>query len=276
MLINEIKPGALLADYVRLYRIIDFSFPSSFKVPGKWYPPRPEHCLQFMTRDAEYMGAPDQPSSKRFNGAIFMGPQSFVVQRFPGANTLGFQVIFQPGAVHMLTGVDAHELADTYTSASYIFGAEVNAVNERLAGIRDYREMIRIVEDYLLQLVRKRKMDTHPVEIVTRSWLQKEGAYSADKLARAACLSPRQLDRKFHEWIGLSPKLFLQMARFDKAFRLKNRYPDRDWLSIALHLDYHDYQHLAKDYKLFTGYSPKQFFDIDNQAPERLLGDAEI
>ena len=151
----------------------------------------------------------------------------------------------------------------------------MNAVNEQLAGIRDYKEMIRIVEGYLLRLVRKRKTETHPVDIVTRSWLQVEGSFSVDRLARAACLSPRQLDRKFHEWIGLSPKLFLQMARFDKAFRMKNRFPGKDWLSIAMHLDYHDYQHLVKDYKLFTGHTPKQFFEIDNQAPERLLGDAE-
>lgn len=275
MLINEIKPSAFLADHVRLYRIIDFNFPSTFKVPGKWYPPRPEHCLQFMAKDAEYIGAPDDPSSKRYAGAIFMGPHSFVVQRFPGVNTLGFQVIFQPGTVHMLTGVDAHELADLYTSATQIFGPEVDTVNEQLAGISDYKEMIRIVEDFLLSLVREKKMDAHPVDIVTRSWLQVDGSFSVDKLAKSACLSPRQLDRKFHEWIGLSPKLFLQMARFDKAFRMKNRYPDKDWLSIALHLDYHDYQHLSKDYKLFTGYTPKQFFEIDNQAPERLLGDVE-
>jgi AraC-like DNA-binding protein len=65
------------------------------------------------------------------------------------------------------------------------------------------------------------------------------------------------------------------MARFDKAFRMKNRFPDRDWLSIALHCGYYDYQHLVKSYKEFTGYTPVQFFAIDNHAPERILGHAE-
>lgn len=274
MLINEIKPGVFLADHVRFYRIIDFSFPSGFKVPGKWYPPRPEHCLQFMTKDAEYVTLPKGTSS--IKGPIFMGPQSFVVHRFPGSQTMGLQVIFQPGSVHMLTGVDAYELTDMYIPALDLFGPEVEEANDRLSGLIDYHVMIRIVEEYLMRLVQKRKMDTHSVEFVTRTWLQSEGSFSVDKLARTACLSSRQLDRKFQEWIGLSPKLFLQMARFDRAFRMKNRSPEKDWLSIALQLDYHDYQHLAKDYKLFTGYTPKQFFEIDNLAPERLLGDAEI
>jgi AraC-like DNA-binding protein len=57
---------------------------------------------------------------------------------------------------------------------------------------------------------------------------------------------------------------------------MKNRSPQKDWLSIALHCGYYDYQHLVKDYKEFTGYTPAQFFAIDNQAPERMLGDVEI
>jgi AraC-like DNA-binding protein len=74
----------------------------------------------------------------------------------------------------------------------------------------------------------------------------------------------------------MPPKQFLQISRFDKAFRMKNRFPGRDWLSVALHCGYYDYQHLVKDYKEFTGYTPTQFFAIDNHAPERILGDVEI
>jgi transcriptional regulator GlxA family with amidase domain len=100
--------------------------------------------------------------------------------------------------------------------------------------------------------------------------------YSLDGFLYASCLSHRQFDRLFKERVGIPPKQFLQIIRFDRAFRLKNRYPDMDWLSVAIACGYHDYQHLAKDYKEFTGYSPRQFFEIDNQAPERAFGDAEI
>ena len=275
MLINEIKPSPSLADHIRLYRIIDFSFPSHIKIPGKAYPPRPEHCLQFMARDPERVGPTGEGATTGYSGAIFMGPHTKVIHRYPKHATLGFQVIFQPGSMHFLTGIPAIELTDIYTGASDIFGKEADLVNEQLSNANGYAEMVHNVEAYLQRLIRKRKSVSHPVEQVAREWLQKDHGFSVDKLARAACLSRRQLDRKFNEWIGLSPKLFLQLARFDKAFRMKNRYPEKDWLAIAMHLEYHDYQHLVKDYKLFTGYTPKQFFDIDNNAPERLLGDAE-
>ena len=57
---------------------------------------------------------------------------------------------------------------------------------------------------------------------------------------------------------------------------MKNRHPERDWLTIALHCGYYDYQHLAKDYKEFTGYTPSAFADIENNAPERSFGEIEV
>jgi transcriptional regulator GlxA family with amidase domain len=89
-------------------------------------------------------------------------------------------------------------------------------------------------------------------------------------------LCQRQFDRKFLERVGISPKQYLQVIRFDKAFRMKNRFPQKDWLTIALHCGYYDYQHLVKDYKEFTGYTPNQFLAIDNNAAERTFGEREI
>jgi len=57
---------------------------------------------------------------------------------------------------------------------------------------------------------------------------------------------------------------------------MKNRFPKKDWLSIAIECGYHDYQHLAKDYKEFTGLSPAQFTELDTKGPDRIIGVAEI
>ncbi len=86
---------------------------------------------------------------------------------------------------------------------------------------------------------------------------------------------PRQFERKFNEHMGVSPKLYARIIRFDYVFRLKNRHPEKDWLSIALECGYHDYQHLAKEYKEFTGCTPTEFFALDQKAPERFFGDVE-
>lgn len=276
MLLNEIKPSHFLTEYIRLYRIIDFHFPNSTVIPFKAYPPRPEHCLQFMAKDPEVIKYPDSGSLVTHRNAIFMGPHTSIIHRYPGREMLGFQVVFQPGAMYQLTNINSYELTNLYIDAESIFGNSTILVNEQLCGAKNYTEMIGIVERYLTEHIRRIKLKKHPVDNISKAMIYENDRFALDKFLKAACLSHRQVDRKFKERIGMAPKQFLQMARFDKAFRMKNRFPKKDWLSIALHCGYYDYQHLRKEYKEFTSYSPKQFFAIDNGAPERFLGDVEI
>jgi transcriptional regulator GlxA family with amidase domain len=136
--------------------------------------------------------------------------------------------------------------------------------------------MIQVVEKFLGKLIQKAKGREHPIDITSRMMFGQSEQYCLDSFVKDSCLCHRQFDRMFKERVGIPPKQFLQIIRFDRAFRMKNRYPDMDWLTIAIGCGYHDYQHLVKAYKEFTGYSPKQFFEIDNQAPERAFGDAEV
>ncbi len=275
MLLNEIKPSSFLTEYIRLYRIIDFCFSAGTIVPCKAYPPRPEHCLQFMCKDVEMIKHPDTCTPISARRVIFMGPHTHLIYRYPGEQTLGFQVIFQPGAIYRLTNMATHELTNQYIDAELIFGAGLRLVNEQLFHAKNYAEMIGVVERFLMAMIRKIKTADHPVDKISKAMICEKELFSLDKFLKTAWLSHRQVDRMFTTRVGMPPKQFLQMSRFDKAFRMKNRFPEKDWLSIALHCGYYDYQHLAKDYKAFTGYTPVQFLAIDNHAPERLLGDAE-
>ncbi len=276
MLINEIKPAPSLQEYIRLYRIIDFHFSNTASIPLKMYSPRPEQCLQFYPKDTEtvtYPGSRLTISNKR---ATITGQHTILNHRQVGNDFLSFQVVFQPGAFFRLTGISMQSLSNLYLDAEDIFGKRVREVNERLFIAGSYNEMIRIIDQFLATLVKQTKKQHHAVDDSGRLMLLEEEFFKVDSFIKQSCLSTRQFDRMFKERIGIAPKQYLQVVRFDKAFRMKNRHPYLDWLSIAIRCGYHDYQHLVKDYKAFTGYTPQQFFLIDNQAPERAFGDAEV
>jgi AraC-like DNA-binding protein len=269
-LIKEINPGVSLAEYVRLYRIIDFNFPDDISMPAKVYPPRPEQCIQFYPRDTETVLYPDSNLTISNKKTTVTGQHTIINHRYIGNKFLTVQVVFQPGALFCITGIPMNELANKYMDAEAIFGTDIHLVTEQLYFAGSHNEMIGIVETYLAGLIKGKRRIRDNIHFVGNLMLSDEH-YNLDKFIKIACLSHRQFDRKFKDRIGITPKQFLQIIRFEKAFSMKNNRKEKDWLSIALHCGYHDYQHLVKDFKEFTGGTPNQFFEIENNAPERFM-----
>lgn len=269
-------PSPFLREYVRQFQIVGCAFPAAMAVlPVKPYWPRAENCLSFFPRDPECVeygfGGERLPSGR----SRVMGQQALVTNRHVGRDFMVFQVQFQPGALHRLTGLPAHELTNRFVDAEALFGPELRRLNERLSGCANHLEMIPLVEEFLGYLVRRTPKAPRPIDRVSRVLLHQPSGLSLDWLADQACLSTRQFYRQFVEREGVSPKLFARIARFERAMLLKNARPTHDWLRVALDLGYYDYQHLVRDFREFTGLTPHAFQQREANAPERVFGVAE-
>jgi AraC-like DNA-binding protein len=181
---------------------------------------------------------------------------------------LAIKISLQPGVLFCLTGIPSYELTNSYIDAEVLWGSEVRMVCEKLANAEDLRTRLNILEQFLQNLLKGRlRRNLHPVDKAGRYILSQEGAASVDWLADQSCLSRRQFIRKFEERQGINPKMFERMARFERAYLMKNRYPLADWLSIAIACGYYDYQHMVKDYKKFTNYTPPSLFELERNYP---------
>jgi AraC-like DNA-binding protein len=86
-----------------------------------------------------------------------------------------------------------------------------------------------------------------------------KGNISLKDLQQKAQLSERTLERKFKESVGISPKLFSRIIRFQETMN-QLRKNDYDKLSdIAYGSDYFDQSHFIRVFKEFTGFSPLEF-----------------
>lgn len=270
-------PCLPLRPYVRQFQIVGCSFPASMTIlPVKAYWPRAENCLSFFPKDPEQVEYGFDGKLVESSPSRLYGQHSIATNRHVGRDFMVFQVQFQPGALFRLTGIPSHELTNSFVDAEGVFSTEIRLVNERLSYTRHYTEMIPIVEEFLLQLVsRARRKDLRPIDRVSQFMLQQPGTASLDWLADQACLSQRQFYRQFMEREGVSPKLYVRIARFENAMKLKNAQPAKDWLSVALELGYYDYQHLVRDFKEFTNLTPNGFLLADGHSPERVFGVVE-
>jgi AraC-like DNA-binding protein len=273
MICQAYFPSLALKPYVHSYQLRHFTSLNGQKLPFKPYAPRAEQTLVFYPRGFEIV---EHPFSKQ----EFKRPRSMVTGQYTERTnrhlaTPDFIVIlvhFLPGVLHRITGIPYFELTNTFVDAEAIFGSEITRVNERLNSTDSYPEMFVIIEKYLHLLIQGTKADSVIIDRVAQLIIDQPENSTILEKARESFLCVRQFERKFKERMGISPKTFSNIARMNKAFRLKYNCPEKDWLDIALSCGYHDYQHMAKHFQMFTLNTPPLYLKEDNNAPERYFG----
>lgn len=271
MYLREIKSSPALTSFVRCYRIIDFEFPNHDPIPPKAYTPRPEQCLQFFPTPT-IIDCSDKGERIRPKNGLLIGQPTVMNKRTVFKKFLSLQIVFQPGALHRLLGFSMAELTDLLIDASDVFGNSIEEVNDQLYHAKDHLQIIAIAERFMLQLVKGTVREARALDIMASQMLDPQ--HDLDWYAANSFLSHRQFNRNFIDRMGISPKAYLKVVRFNLAYRMKNFYPEMSWFNIAIACGYHDYQHLSKDYQAFTGHSPAALFAMDS--PERKLGTEEV
>ncbi|MDI9862971.1 helix-turn-helix domain-containing protein [Flectobacillus sp. DC10W] len=275
MVLLEFPPSPILKEFVRTFRIVDFVFSANQIIPYKPYPPKPEHCLSFYPRDTETVEYAVSGKTKAKLKSVVFGQQTEVTHRYVGRDFLVFQVVFRPGALFRLTGIPSFELKNSYIDAETIFPLSIKDVNLKLQETKNYTDMVNIVESFLISLLSRKAKPSHGLDIITNQILNQSAVVDIDWLAHESCLSTRQFERKFLERMGVSAKYYNSLIRFENAFRMKNKFPQLDWLTIAVQCGYYDYQHLSKTYQKLTLKSPTEFHLLDLNSPERSFGQAD-
>lgn len=254
---------------MRCYRIIDFEFPNQSQIPPKLYTPRPEQCLQFFPSPTKIQYQTKAASIIPKHGLLF-GQHTITNLRTVYARFLSIQVVFQAGALYRLTGLPASLTVNEAIDAELIFGKAIEMINDQLFHAKTHQQMIDIVAAFIESKAKQALQANRPIDQMAQLMTQSSLTYTLDQFIAGSCLSHRQFNRNFLDRVGISPKAFLRIKRFDEAYRMKNNSPTTPWFKIAIDCGYEDYQHLSKDYKDFTGLSPAAFFALDS--PERVFG----
>ena len=82
---------------------------------------------------------------------------------------------------------------------------------------------------------------------------------TVNELTRDMGISPRRLSQLFQDNIGVSPKTYSRIQRFQQAVQLMHRGADIHWIELALTCGYYDQSHFANDFRAFSGISPTHY-----------------
>jgi AraC-like DNA-binding protein len=272
VIFKDIKPSNALEEYVRKFQIFRFVFDTDVRPPVKFHTPRPEHSITFYVRDQQKFSHLNSDSVITYPRCIINGVYTNSIFRYGGHDFWALKIVLQPTFLSRLKCIPISELTNNFINAEDVLGKEVSITIEKLCLSDSLDAMIIIIENFLINIIKKKNFSFNPFDRMCNYILKLDKNVSSDWLADQSCLSARQFIRKFESEIGIRPKTFQKLIRIEKAFRMKNNFPESDWLNIAIACGYYDYQHLTKDFREFTSLSPTEFYEIEKKSPERTFG----
>jgi AraC-like DNA-binding protein len=166
-----------------------------------------------------------------------------------------FVIMFQPSALYRLFSLPMSELTDADFEALAVLGPAIAGLEQRLGDYRSFEERASVANQFLLRrALATAAMDG--VEVAANQILRGAGGARIPAMADRAGLGLRQFQRRFVERVGMSPKLFARIARFEATLDLMARSPARTWTDVAHRFGYYDHMHMVHEFAEFTGETP--------------------
>ncbi len=221
---------------------------------------------------AFYLDTPPRAMSNRAElteRALITGQQTSAYDVTLQGNISIFSITLSPLGAMRLLRVPQSELADRTVPLSAL-GVSTREVVERMAEALDFAVRVAIAEGFLRALVEKTEPDSHDDRIGRSVALasQSFGAADIGALASAACLSVKQFERVFGARVGIRPKTFMRVLRFQNAIH-RHAIGDASSLAALAHASgYSDQSHMTADFKALSGLTPQRFFAMCNSGSD--------
>lgn len=190
--------------------------------------------------------------------ALVVGARSVyeIVDTSDMADLIG--VVFEPDGF----GIFARDAVDLFSNRSTnledAWGAPVRSLRDRLREVSDPELKLLCLENFLLQSIAPRLTRHGPwkspeVLFALQTFDRGPGIASVCDVARRTGWSERRFSQVFREQVGLTPRTWCRIQRFQRAVRQLHAGVDMRWAELALECGYYDQSHFANEFRAFSG-----------------------
>lgn len=178
----------------------------------------------------------------------------------PTGETATFFVCFHPNGFLPFATVPIKELENRVVSLEKLFGKEGEEIGQHILNATSTSERIDLIESFLFNKLANTKTVDKIVKSTVETILTANGQFSIDVLSKQNNTSRRQLSRKFSSDIGISPKQLSKTIRLQNTLKMLLTENVTSLTNLAYENEYYDQAHFIKEFKEFTGLTPKEFY----------------
>lgn len=170
-------------------------------------------------------------------------------------------VVFHPHAMSAFLNVPTSLFYNIETSGYNLEDRSLNELTERIFDCRSDETAINLIENWLLARLAGCKTETlRKIDRIDASVRQILGfpQTTVGDLASVACLGKKQFEREFSSLVGINPKEYARIVRFQRALLLMQNHSRQNvnLARIAYAGGYSDQSHFCREFRHFSGCTP--------------------
>ena len=178
-------------------------------------------------------------------------------------------IMFRPAGIYHLFKIPQSELRDKLEDLNLLLDRKKNDI-ERIVTSATDDVKIQQTEKFLRGLIKDGSVYSDvdsAINIIDQSF----GNCNIKDILSTLNAAARTFERNFFKIVGLNPKEYAKIIRFNRIFELVKKNPQLDWQDIILLCGYYDQAHLIRDFRRFANISPKHFYDKKYEIGKLLL-----
>lgn len=172
------------------------------------------------------------------------------------------QINFTPLGASRFFRMPAGELTDRVVDPEDLLGPRWRPLRARLFDLPTWPARFSLVENVILDRIGSARVSFDAVAWGAEQLRSRAGLCRIEELARQAGWSRRHFSARFRREVGLGPKTFARVLRFNHALALAQRRREPDWAGLAAEAGYADQPHMIREFVAFSGFTPAELVKL--------------
>jgi AraC-like DNA-binding protein len=201
----------------------------------------------------------------------FIQPEHFAISmmrkfvEIGSSGKTGFvSVRFFPWGAYHFFNEPVQNFLDQTLEASKLWGSDSKMIIEKIKKQETIQQRFKLVEDFLLERLKQFQKEEAKTDNALKLIRQTKGTLSIESICGETGFSKKQLERKFLSTVGTTPKVFSRITRFLNICQNLKEQKSRTLTQLTHECGFYDQAHFIKEFKAFSGFTPKEFYEKEN------------
>ncbi|MBO6545469.1 MAG: AraC family transcriptional regulator [Balneolaceae bacterium] len=202
---------------------------------------------------------------EKYSGGWISGMQKEFISISAEVHSSMFVIRFTPTGLFQLLGVSMDELRDQVFDAELFFGSSIRTLRDQLLEAPTPECKFKAVSNWLSEKMISNQQINPVVNFAIDHITKNPSLDQVGRLSQITGYSQKQLIHLFKTHLGLTPKYFQRIMRFNLVLKELDQTSRINWTALSQQCGFYDQAHFIREFQKFSGFNPTEFLNTERE-----------